>query len=163
MKNKRNSSKHQKAPVSEKIEREKGFNLYYQGANKNLAEERNRERVQEKNQHKRYQSRKKAKKPVKTGNTNWLKSNPDITRNSKWQSKQTLSFMNTELRSSIKNNKLNNRVRSGINLTEDVEADTQSSKMRKDDDSRSQIKQHMQNYTKNPTHETYTKLMQNVG
>lgn len=160
MKNKRNSSKNPKPPKTQKVEREQGFNLYYQGANKNLAEERNRERLQEKNQHKRYQSRKKTKKPVKGGS--WLQSNQELPRNNKWQSKQQLNFIKADKSPPFKNNKLNNRVRSGINLTEDIESDSQSG-WRKEENSRNQIKQDMQDYSKNPTHDTYKKLMQHVG
>ena len=96
-------------PVAEK--REKGFNVYFQGANKTFADELNFQKKQEETKLKRYQSRNKNVKNQRDSVLSNKISNLPVKAN-KWASKGRIS--ETAHRSPpIINNRLNNRIKEG--------------------------------------------------
>ena len=132
--------------------REKGFNVYFQGANKTLAEEMNFKKKQEENTLKRYQS--------KTKNTNdqrgSISSNqaPILSTNqNKWTSIGRPSNGGSKTPPT-----LNNRIK-------EVDMFRERAMLRENTeltDARNKLKQSLNEYKANPNDATYKQLINNV-
>lgn len=91
--------------------REKGFNVYFQGANKTFADELNFQKKQEENKLKRYQSRSKnLKEPRDSVLSSQVAQLP--VKPNKWVSKGRPTENTTRSPPTI-NNRLNNRIKEG--------------------------------------------------